>query len=280
MAKFDGKHLRGLLGPFIFKKTKKGSVVSTKAEKVRQTEETKKSASFFGGVASFARVLRTMMKPVGVQDTGLMNRLNKELLSVLLQCYNKPTKTFNFTNTHFKRLEGMDLNSNSLLKENLWDLPGYSKNEDQLIISVPNITPGKNLSFPNDALFCELYIQPIQIDLNGGYFKKMDAIRIEISFFDEVVSAQEFNVELFPGTLCIVAVGLNYFKKNVDRYIDLNNLDFSPAAFAYAAMHDGVFAEVVHERVTTELEEGSSVTNTVFWSKEHQGFPIQQLPVQ
>ncbi|RZJ86467.1 MAG: hypothetical protein EOO20_18235 [Chryseobacterium sp.] len=280
MAKFDGKHLRGLLGNLIFKKTKRGGVVTTRGKNVRQTAATKKSANFFGRVANFSGLIRQALKAVGYPDTGFMNRLNKELLAILLQCYDKETKTFNFTNTHFSRLEGMDFNNNSLWRESLFEIPSYTKTGDQLIIRLPEMNTATSLVFPDTAEFCELYIQPIQIDLNGGHVKKMDTIQVEISKNQVVVAAQEFSINLFAGTLCLIAIGIQYYKKKSGRYIELNNIDFSPAAFAYAAFHEGVFNELVSEPFEEKQEVGIAKGKRVYWHKSFPSFPIGQLPLE
>ena len=270
MARFNGKNISGAVGPVTFRQTKKGGVISKRVKKVKQTKATKNSANFFGRVASFTGHIRSDMGSVGQQDTGFMNRLNKEMLAIFLQCYNKEDKTFNFSNIYFSRLNGMDANSASPLAVWLFPLPAVSLNKNLLTVSIPEMDLPANLKFPFGASVCDLVIQPIQYDLNGGYTQRMNEKVVTIQSDHLGVIAQNYTFEVAPGTLCLIAIGLQFYKQEREKNVAMNSIDFSPAAIAFAMFNDGVFAEVIEEPFNTGTEAGRNT----YWTKCHGGFPI------
>ena len=270
MARFNGKNISGAIGPVTFRQTKKGGVISKRVKYVRQTNETKESANFFGRVASFAGYIRRYMSSVGHRDTAFMNRLNTEMLAILLLCYHKEEKTFNFSNNYFNRLNGMGLNSASPLAASMWPIPAVSLYKNLLTISIPELSIPANLKFPPGAGLCHLIMQLVQADLNGGHFQRTPSKVIAIPYNQRGVIAQNFTYEVAPGTLCMVAIGLRFYKMEQGMHVAMNSIDFSPAAIAFAMFNDGVFAEVIEEPFNTGTEAGRNT----YWTKCHGGFPI------
>ena len=276
MARYNGKHIIGNVGPVTYRRSKKGGIISSRVKDVQQTEATKKSAKFFGGVASFAKVLRSNMSSVGQQDTTLMTRLNKEMLAVLLQCYDKETKTFNFQDSHFSRLNGMEFNIYSPLKSYLWPLPAVSLQRNQLTVSIPDLIVAGHIKFPAGATHCQIHIQPIQYDLDGGHVQRTAKTKMMIMRSDEHFAARDLIFDVAPGTLCVVALGLHYFRAEEEMHILLNTPDFSPSAFLFAEFDHGVFAEKLFTVTKTKSDGVDLVKKEIFWAGCHAGFPIQK----
>ncbi|TDO19758.1 hypothetical protein [Pedobacter duraquae] len=271
MARFNGKDIIGNVGRVTYRRGKKDGIISSRVKDVRQTDATKKSAKFFGGVSSFAKVVRSNMNAVGQQDTTLMTRLNKEMLAVLLQCYDKETQTFNFTNSYFS-----EFNIYSPLKSYLWPLPAVSLAENRLTVNIPEFSIAENIKFPASATHCQVHIQPVQYDLNGGHVKRMAKTKMMIKRSDELFAAQDLVWDVVPGTLCVVAVGLHYFKAEEDIHIMLNTPEFSPSAFLFAEFNNGRFSQKLTEVTKTEVAGRESIQKQVMWADCHRGFPIKK----
>ena len=278
MGRIIGKNIVGKIGNLVYRRGRKGmTVISEKAKQVRQTPETKKSARVFGRVSNLAGVLRLQTRWLGQPDETLMTRLNKEMLSVFRACYSKKSETFDFSNTYFDHLNGIDFNTKSPLKEYLWKLPVFEHSVNQLKISIPELSTGSSLVFPNGASQCRLSIQALQFDLSGGHLKPMPRMISDINSNQGTVPAQEFHFDLSPGTLCIVALGLQYFKNQSGLYLALRTADFSPVAIVCAIWNPGVFAEVISEPVSTGNEEGGMTVGTKhYWEQRFKPFPVRK----
>lgn len=273
MARFKGKFIVGSIGPVTYRRSKNGGVISKRAKDVKQTEATKKSARFFGGVASFAKVLRLQLGNICQQDTTLMTRLNKELLAVMLNCYTKETKTYNFDNDYFSRLDGLELNADSPLREYLWTEPVVDLSENKLAIHIPELIGGVQVKFPISASHCQVQIQVMQFDLRGGHYQKSPLIGFTLEQDGVVIPAQDFLVDVVPGVLCVVGLGLRFFKAEYGMHVLLNSIELSPAALLFAKFNQGVFSEQVSKQTKTVHEDGSSEGRiNIFWPHAHAGF--------
>jgi len=280
MARIKGKYIIGAVGSVTYKQTKHGGVISSRVRTVQQTDATKKSAAFFGNMSVFNKNLRVYLSAVGHQDTGLMTRLNKEMLGIISPCYDKETKVYDFSKSYFGRLNGIDLNDSSPLKDYLYPLPSCHQHENKLIVNIPEMVIHENLIFAAYASICVMQLKVIHFDLNGGYLKDVDVTRLIINSSDTMVAAQEFTFETFPGTLSVLAIGLQYYKKENGFQVALNSVDFSPSAIIFAMFSKGVFSEKIKETNLIQTEEGMKSTRITIWDKKHSGFPFQQLPVE
>lgn len=273
MARYKGKYLIGAIGPITLRLTKKGVIGSIRVKDVKQTEATKRSANFFGKVVSFAGLLRANLQSLGQQDSGLMNRLNKEMMAVFQQCYNKQTGVFNFSNNYFSRLNGIDLNADSALKENLWPLPSITLRENQLTVGISDLNIAENLKFPDGATHCKLQVLPLQFDLTGGHYRKMEIRSLLVKRNNLPLQIQDFLVEVVPGTLCVIGLGLHYYKEDSGIFVMLNKPDFSPSVLIHAGFNEGTFSETLTESVRMAYADGSeSIKTTTTWSGGHAGF--------
>ena len=278
MGRIIGKNIVGKIGNLVYRRGRKGmTIISAKAKNVRQTAETKKSAKFFGRVANVAKIVRLETDWLGQQDMTLMTRLNKEMLPIFKACYSKESETFDFSNTYFDHLNGIEFNTSSLLRAYLWKLPVFEHSSDHLKITIPELSAGSSLAFPGSASLCRLSMQPLQFDLNDGRLQVMPRMIHDIAVDQGIVPAQDFHLDLTPGTLCMVVMGLQYFSKDSGMFFSLRTEDFSPAALLYAMWNEGVFAEQISESFVTKNEDGGMTGKTVhYWEKQYQPFPIRK----
>ncbi|TKC09072.1 hypothetical protein [Pedobacter frigoris] len=267
MGKYDGKHLTGLVGPLVIRKGKKGQIVSTKADKVKQTQGTKDSSSMFAKCSTFGKEIRDDLNGLfGKNSDGeMVNRLQKEIRAVMDHCYDKETKTFHFNEYSFDRLQGFDFNEKSPLKNTLWlwIQPQVQISNNILNISLPEFIPNEEIRFPDDASICELELIVGSYGLNVGYHRAIFYQAITIQKDQIAVPAQEWTFEVPDGCLCIPAIGLNFYKTRGNFQTNLNSKIFNPAAIIGAPISPGTF--VVPPRIS----------GPVYWSPMGVKFPAE-----
>ncbi|WEK20599.1 MAG: hypothetical protein P0Y49_05535 [Candidatus Pedobacter colombiensis] len=243
MAKFDGKHLTGMIGKLVTRKVKNKQIVQRAPVSVKQTKATKKAASIFGQGSILAGTIRRNFEAfINSNYHGdMVNRLNTPIRAVIRQCYNPETDKFNFAEDSFSRLAGFEFNIKSLLSNNLWVTPEMSLNGNILKISIPEAKIPKQLKFPSRANLCELTVVVTLISLQQAKFKHPLFQSIEISKTQDTLAAQEFTFEVPDGCLCVAGLNLGYFSLHNSIKTILNNKDFNPAGLLGAIIVPGEF---------------------------------------
>lgn len=265
MGKYDGKHLTGLVGPLIIRKGKKGQIVSTKADKVKQTQGTKDSSSMFAKCSTFGKEIRDDLDGLfgNNRDGGMVNRLQKEIRAVASHCYNKETKTFHFSHDSFDRLQGFDFNEKSPLRNTLWIQPQVEIIDNILKVSLPEFTTNEGIKFPDDASICVLELIIGSYGLNIGYHRAIFYQSLTIQNDDITVPARDWPFEIPDGCLCIPAIGLNFYKTKGSFQTNLNSKAFNPAAIIGASISPGIFTKPTH------------ISGPVYWSPMPVKFPSE-----
>lgn len=243
MAKFDGKHLTGIIGKLVIRKIRNKQVVQKAPILVKQTKATKKAASIFGQGSILAGIIRRNFEAfINSNYHGdMVNRLNAPVKEVIRQCYNPETDKFNFTEDSFNRLAGFEFNIKSLLSNSLWVTPKMSLNGNKLKISIPEAKIPKQLKFPARANLCELTVIITLISLQQAKFKQPLFQSIEINKNQDFLPTQEFIFEVPDGCLCVAGLNLSYFSLHNSIKTVLNNKDFNPARLLGAIITPGEF---------------------------------------
>jgi hypothetical protein len=243
MGKFDGKHIRGLVGNLVQRKTKYGLVVQMAAARVKQSKATKKAQKVFGQGSTLACAIRKDLLDIIHQknDSGMVNRFNAPIKDVLKQCVNEGTGHYVFQENSFERLAGFEFNVKSLLINSLLVKPEVSLNGNILKVSLPEVEVLKELKFPGNTNVCELVVSVAMIALHAGKSKEMDAQSIEIQDSQGILPAQDFEFEVSEGCLCVAGIGLRYFKVNDHVRVVFNSITFNPANICGAIITPGTF---------------------------------------
>ncbi|MBE9601774.1 hypothetical protein [Pedobacter sp. MC2016-24] len=243
MAKFDGKHVRGVIGNSVVKTGPNGQIIQSKPENVRQTVNTKKSARLFGQASTLSKYIRTNLRQTYDEngDMGMINRLTTLNRVLLAQCLQAETQTFIFTADSFSKLAGFEFNTRSPLANSLWVEPEMSLLNNMLQIRLPAIAIPQQLKFPVNANLCDLELEVAIFSLQPCYGKTPYRATIEIAKNQTAVPAQSWELELPEGCLAVAAIGLKYFSlyKNIKK--PLNSEKFHPAGIIDAIFKPGHF---------------------------------------
>ncbi len=246
MGKFDGKYIRGLVGPVIQRRTRHGLVVQSTPDKVNQTEGTKKAQGVFGQGSILACTIRDNLISVtqGNWDPGMVNRFNTPVRDVLKQCYDKETDQYTFKENSFGRLAGFEFNVKSLLINYLLVSPEVVFQDNVFKVTVPEIDTTESLRFPGSTNACEINIAFIPVALHAGRIRQPADFRsFNVQIDQGMVPRQEFEFVADPGCLCVAAIGLNYFTLNNGIRTDYNTKVFNPSGVIGAIVVPGVFVE-------------------------------------
>lgn len=246
MARFKGKFLIGTIGNLTFKKNKKKQILQTKPGKggVKQTTATKKAASVFGKASQFAYLIRNGFRQLTESnyDGEMINRLNKENFAILRQCYRPETESYEFKTDSFRRLNGFDFNSNSLLKDSIWVTPSVQLQDQELLIQLPEFKIPADLKFPVSGEHCDLKLRVHLFSVKTGIQHHVILDPLKISYDQKVVPAREWKLEVPDGCICLTGTALHYYRSQDDMKIPLNGKEFNPAIILDVTVSKGEFS--------------------------------------
>lgn len=240
MALYDGKNFKGGIGNISFRKLDEHTtIVQSKPGKgnVKQSENTKKSASLFGRVVSpFAKHVRRHFRDLvkGFADRKMVNRMNADI-SIIINQHQTPDGKIVFHSESFSRLRGFEFNANSLLIDSLLLMPTVSYDEDKIHISMPSFHIPKNVKFPDDADHVLIQIQPVFFNLEMGLGFNAETAYIELARNQNMSEAQSFSYNFPAGTVCLIGLSLLFS----ERQFAVNSKEFSPAGIFAAHYKEG-----------------------------------------
>ncbi|RZK53721.1 MAG: hypothetical protein EOO91_17165 [Pedobacter sp.] len=254
MALFDGKNLKGSLGNLSFRPLRDGlSSVQTKPGKgnVKQTANTKKSASLFGSLVSpFAKHIRFHFKGLvnEYSDRQMVNRINSAI-SIIINQHLEPDGKIVFNAESFNRLKGLEFNTNSPLVDSLLTMPKISFEDDKVHITIPSFKVAKNIKFPEDTYQVSMQIQPVFFKLSRALAFRAAHQSIDLEKTQGMTAEQTFSYDFPAGSVCIFALSLTF---STNRTI-FNKKVFNPAGIFAASYKEGI--------VDDEIEEGWYTTS-------------------
>lgn len=244
MALYDGKNIRGSIGDVSFRKIDKNTTtVQSNPGKgnVKQTENTKKSASLFGRLSSpFAKHIRFNLKNLvnGFADRKMVNRMNSAISTIVNQ-HLEADGNIVFNADSFNRLKGFEFNVNSLLVDSLLLLPQVDYEADKVHIRFPAFKVSKNIKFPENVDQVSIQIQPVFFNLKLGRAKRGQTHFLELNRSDTMKEAVTFSADFLAGSVCIIGIGLLFR----DQLGIANDKLFNPAGICAAHYKEGNIAE-------------------------------------
>ena len=249
MGKFDGKHIRGLVGPLVLKRgTKNGDIIQTKPAKVKQTKATKVAGKSFGQGSTLAGVIRHDLRQITLKnyDGDMVNDFASPIRDVLKQCFNKETGQYSFEEDSFARLSGFEFNPKSLLINSLLATPEMTLTGNLLKISLPEFEVPEKFKFPQGSNVCALTVGLSMIALHAGLNINVPAETMEITMEEHTVPPSEFEFEVSEGCLCVTAIALKYYYLYEGIKTVYNSKAFHPAAICGAIITPGTFIVPPH----------------------------------
>lgn len=244
MGKFDGKHFRGIIGNSVVRKGRDGQIIQSKPIRVKQTQETKKSASLFGKASTFSKHIRRQLSHTYSHnnDSGMINRLTTLNRVLLAHCLQPETQTFIFTTDSFRKLAGFEFNTKSPLANSWWVQPELTLVDNTLQINWPAMEIPAQLKFPAHANLCDLELEVAVFSLQPCYTKAPYRATLEIAKNQTALPAQSWEIELPEGCLAVAGIGLKYFSQHNNIKTPLNSEKFHPAGIVDAIFNPGTFS--------------------------------------
>lgn len=241
MAIFNGKNIKGSIGPISFTQRGNVSMIRSKPGKggVKQTAATKSKASLFGRIISpFSKLWRQSMAPLhlGFYDGTMVNRMNGAIATLINQ-HVKEEGGFVFKADDFSRLNGFDFNSNSPLNKSFLINPKIEIKDAVLTLLLPKFDVAKNLKYPRNAAVCELNFQLVLYSTHTGHWQIQNAINLQISKSQAIQDAKNLDFNIPKGCLAILGCSITYTAAN--SKILLNDKSFHPAGIVTAIYQEG-----------------------------------------
>lgn len=239
MARMDGKFIRGIAGDLTFRKVKDQQIVQgkTKKKQIDMTAATCNAAFIFGRASTLASYIRVEIDPIiGFYDGGMISRFTGECNQILQQAATAEENVYDYSQTHFNRLNGFEFNIESPVKNYLFAQPIVTLTEQTVTIDLPEIKIPKELKFPENAQYCTVAFSVSLFDLNTNQYFSNEIKSFEIEWKPKAFSfpAQQLVFEGSPGCLCIIALALYYSERTFAGKAVLNNKKLSPSAILKA----------------------------------------------
>ena len=252
MGKFDGKYLRGAVGPSIFKKVRGQQIVQGKSKKkMQQSDETKKAAAVFGKASSLASYIRVALnQTINFYDGTMISRLTGEVNQVFNSSLIPESQTLSLNSEGFSRLNGFEFNVTSPVRNQIFVQPAVSTTGNNLQINLPEINIPMELKFPVNGAYCVLAFELALFDLQNGRYKKeaIQTTEIKYNYEPAIVPASQFSFQTEPGCLCIINIALQYYEKTFAGNSVVNNKSFNPSAILKAFLLEGTPDQSVTEK--------------------------------
>lgn len=245
MARLDGKFIKGIVGPTVYKKYRNKQVVQQAPEysPSSQTEGTKASASVFGVASNLAMTFRDTLNPIITDEVpgDMVNRLNSEVVNILNQSIDPVNGGFIFNTDSFSRLNGFEFNSKSMVRDIFFVQPSLLVTGNQLEINVPEIPMPAGFKYPKGIQWCMMSFGLGMYDLTNGhsFFAPVESKEIKYEYDSVPIPSQKFNFEIEPGALCIVVISLQFLKNTFAGRMFYNTIDFNPVAILKAFIAEG-----------------------------------------
>lgn len=243
MANFDGKYIRGAVGPVIFKKTKTGQTVSIRpaAGTMRQTQETKNASDTFGMTSILSTELKNSFSSelMDLQDNTMYIRLVKTVSQVLYWCRDKETRQYQFETDSFNALAGFEFNISSPVVKTLGIIPQMDYEEGMLSLFFEAAKKPNKLKFVKGSSYCDMTVAVTLIRLADGLIT-MDPMLREQRLYKETnddLTGKRFDFVVPDGCLCVMSVFLKFHSYNQLK----NNKTFSPAFICGATITKGTY---------------------------------------
>ena len=243
MAKFDGKYIRGAVGPVIFKKTKAGQTMCSRPAPgtMKQTRETKNASDTFGMTSILSTELKNSFSSelMDLQDNTMYIRLVKILSQVIYSCCDRETRQYQFEPDSFNPLAGFEFNIVSPVVKRLGILPQMNYNKGMLSLFFQDAGKPNKLEFVKGSSYCDMTVAVTLIRLADG-LRTMGPMLQEQRFDKETTAdlrGKRFDFVVPDGCLCVMSMFLKFHS-----YKELkNNKTFSPAIICGAIITAGTY---------------------------------------
>ena len=211
---------------------------------MKQTAETKKSATLFGKASALGREIRSLFNEIiiiSLYDGAMITRLTKALQALLEQCFDKENLTYTFSEDSFERLGGFDFNLSSPLKDSMWILPDSSLSEGVVTVTLPELKIHEEFKFPVKTNKCTIHICVKFYNMEKGYRSEIEEEQtLDVSPEQHLLEKQSFSFPVPEGCLCLVGISLRYYTFKYGTGL-FNTKTFNPSGICGAFITPGIF---------------------------------------
>lgn len=244
MASVEGKFVRGVVGPTIFRKVGNRQFVSSKSKQayIKMTEATYQASYIFGRASTIASYIRMGADQLlAFYDSRMISRLTGQCNHIIQKATIDEANTLHFDQDYFGRLNGFEFNESSPVKQCLFAQPELTLTEQDVFIDFPEMSIHRDLVFTQTARYCTVALRVLLIDLKNYRYQKQEiqSFEVESNMESYTFPAQRFHFKGAPGTLCVAYLGLFYAEKTFAGKAVMNHVGFSPAAILKAAFCPG-----------------------------------------
>lgn len=240
MARLNHKKaFSGLIGNLVFRTLGGQQIVQSKPDSVKQTSNTKASASEFRQCSTWAKQLRLDLWSFLNKDTDsyMFRRLTGNFYKALMSNTLIPKGHRTPLNANMSDLVGFDFNLNSPFKD--YFLPQIEVTADsqkQITVIVPELEPKTQVKYPEKALQAELLIYVYAGTLVANAPRTEAFVTIPIDRAAVVQPETSWTSPVLPDNhLVVVSVKLLYYTHNKftgKNY--LNDTQLSPSTILFA----------------------------------------------
>lgn len=217
MAKFDGKFLRGIIGPVILKKRGKSQQVISKpaARTVKQSAATKQASGIFGMASSLSGQIRAALNEESgiAEDGSVHSRLSSTLNQMLMRSRDPATRKFSFREDSFHGLVGFEFNDERRLADRMPGKLELRLSDGLLHVAFPDTGPPRTLKFVKNSNACNLTFSVALFRLAEGLVGRTTdrrSVKIESEKFD--LNGMSFSFEVPNDCLYLFSVSMEFYK--------------------------------------------------------------------
>lgn len=236
MAKIDIKgHLRGGVGPIAYRTFNGSLIVQSKPGRgnVKQTSNTKKSASDFGRASSLAKAIRHSLYPIlqNHSDSAFYRRFTAKVNAATQDGNPQPKGSRNLIDGNLSLLENIDCNTASPYADYCNLSPVLSVSDSrQLTIVLPEFSVLEHIIAPADATHAVLAFLVTVVNSNTSSQSHAELFKLELSLTNSDIPAQQWITQVLPeAQLIVVASAVFYYRNNnLAGMVALNGKEFHP----------------------------------------------------
>ncbi|WP_442587778.1 hypothetical protein ACSBL2_17170 [Pedobacter sp. AW31-3R] len=218
MAKFDGKFLRGVIGPTVLKK--RGNTQQVLAKKapgtVKQTMATKQASTTFGLASALSGWIRSALnlETQIAGDGSVPSRLSATLNLLLIQCRDQLVNEYRLMKDSFHGLTGFDFNGERRLADRLPGELTLQVNDGVLTLGFDEREIPRTLKFSRGVTSCELTFSMILMRLNKGLISQKTIRHSRMVLNEnEDLNGLSFSFDVPNDCLYIIAASMEYFNR-------------------------------------------------------------------
>lgn len=225
----------GSVGPVTYLAYNGTTYIRTKPGKggVKQSSETKKSASDFGRASSLAKAIRNSLFPIlqNHSDTSFYRRFTANVNAATQDGNPQPKGSRSLMEGNLSLLERIDCNTASPFSTYCTPSPELTLSDSgQLTIALPEFTVLEHIAQIPDATHATLAFLATVINPDTNAQSHAELFKLELALTNSLIPAQQWTTAVLPqGQLIVVASAVFYYRNNnLAGMVGLNSREFHP----------------------------------------------------